>query len=49
MIEAQQRNLNLRPEPNPLMIGHDRGPSMMRAVMERLRRLESGESAASAA
>ena len=36
MIEAQQRNLNLRPEPDPLMIGHDRGPSMMRAVIQRL-------------
>ncbi len=35
MIEAQQKNLNLRPEPNQLMIGHDRGPSLMRAVFER--------------
>ncbi len=32
MIEAQQRNLDLRPEPDPLMIGHDRGPSLMRAA-----------------
>jgi len=49
MIEAQQRNLNLRPEPDPLVIGHDRGPSLMRAVMERLHRQETGASAASAA
>jgi nitrite reductase/ring-hydroxylating ferredoxin subunit len=48
MIEAQQRNLNLRPEPDPLMIGHDRGPSLMRAVMERLFKQEN-EAAVSAA
>jgi nitrite reductase/ring-hydroxylating ferredoxin subunit len=41
MIEAQQRNLNMRPEPEPLMIGHDRGPSMMRAVMEKLAKQEA--------
>jgi vanillate O-demethylase monooxygenase subunit len=40
MIEAQQRNLDLRPEPDPLMIGHDRGPSLMRAVMQKLVSLE---------
>jgi phenylpropionate dioxygenase-like ring-hydroxylating dioxygenase large terminal subunit len=41
MIEAQQRNLDLRPEPDPLMIGHDRGPSLMRAVMQKLVSLET--------
>ena len=46
MIEAQQRNLDLRPEPDPLMIGHDRGPSLMRAVMQTLVSLETGGAAA---
>jgi vanillate O-demethylase monooxygenase subunit len=46
MIEAQHRNLKLRPEPQPLMIGHDRGPSLMRAVMERLMREERDAAAA---
>ena len=45
MIEAQQRNLNLRPEPDPLMIGHDRGPSLMRSVFQRLASLESAAAA----
>jgi vanillate O-demethylase monooxygenase subunit len=40
MIEAQQRNLKLRPEADPLMIGHDRGPSLYRAVVEKLVRQE---------
>jgi vanillate O-demethylase monooxygenase subunit len=47
MIEAQQRNLNLRPEPDPLMIGHDRGPSLMRSVFQRLANLESAHAPAS--
>jgi hypothetical protein len=46
MIEAQQRNLSLRPEPDPLMIGHDRGPSLMRQVIQKL---VSQESAAAGA
>lgn len=46
MIEAQQRNLDLRPEPDPLMIGHDRGPSLMRAVMQKLASLETSGAAA---
>jgi vanillate O-demethylase monooxygenase subunit len=46
MIEAQQRNLNLRPEPHPLIIGHDRGPSLMRAVMERMVKQEATATAA---
>ncbi|HEY4214843.1 MAG TPA: aromatic ring-hydroxylating dioxygenase subunit alpha [Steroidobacteraceae bacterium] len=41
IIEAQQRNLKLRPEPDPLMIGHDRGPSLFRAVMEKLLNAEA--------
>jgi len=41
IIEAQQRNLKLRPEPDSIMIGHDRGPSMFRAVMERLIKAEA--------
>jgi hypothetical protein len=45
MIEAQQRNLDLRPEPDPLMIGHDRGPSLMRAVMQKLVTLETAAAA----
>jgi phenylpropionate dioxygenase-like ring-hydroxylating dioxygenase large terminal subunit len=48
MIEAQQRNLKLRPEPQPLMIGHDRGPSLFRSVVEKLVRQEQ-EAAATAA
>jgi vanillate O-demethylase monooxygenase subunit len=52
IIEAQQRNLKLRPEPDPLMIGHDRGPSLFRSVMEKLIRQEqepvSGREAAPA-
>ena len=36
MIEAQYRNQTLRPEPEPLVIGHDRGPSLMRAVFEKM-------------
>lgn len=44
MIEAQQRNLLLRPEPDPLFIGHDRGPALMRQVMEKLVREEAAES-----
>jgi phenylpropionate dioxygenase-like ring-hydroxylating dioxygenase large terminal subunit len=46
MIEAQQRNLDLRAEPDPLMIGHDRGPSLMRAVMQKLVSLETAGAAA---
>ncbi len=46
MIEAQQRNLDLRPEPDPLMIGHDRGPSLMRAVIQKLVNLETAGAAA---
>jgi phenylpropionate dioxygenase-like ring-hydroxylating dioxygenase large terminal subunit len=42
-IEAQQRNLKLRPEPQPLMIGHDRGPSLMRAVFERMVKQERSD------
>ena len=42
MIEAQQRNLKLRPEPDPLMIGHDRGPSLFRAVIEKMALEEQG-------
>lgn len=40
MIEAQQRNQKLRPEPDPLMIGHDRGPSLYRSVVEKMVRQE---------
>jgi hypothetical protein len=36
IIEAQARNQKLRPEPHPLMIGHDRGPSLLRAVMQKM-------------
>lgn len=42
IIEAQQRNLKLRPEPEPLMIGHDRGPSLMRAIIEKMALEEQG-------
>jgi vanillate O-demethylase monooxygenase subunit len=45
MIEAQQRNLALRPEPDPLMIGHDRGPSLMRSVIQKLVNLETAAGA----
>ena len=45
MIEAQQRNLDLRPQDDPLMIGHDRGPSLMRSVFQRLVSLESAAAA----
>jgi vanillate O-demethylase monooxygenase subunit len=44
IIEAQQRNLKLRPDPDPVVIGHDRGPSLFRAVMERLIKAEAGTS-----
>ena len=47
MIEAQQRNLDLRPQGDPLMIGHDRGPSLMRSVFQRLVSLESDAAAVS--
>jgi phenylpropionate dioxygenase-like ring-hydroxylating dioxygenase large terminal subunit len=40
IIEAQQRNLRLRPEPDPLVIGHDRGPALMRAIIDELARQE---------
>jgi len=40
MIEAQQRNQKRRAEPEPLIIGHDRGPALMRAVFERLAKQE---------
>jgi vanillate O-demethylase monooxygenase subunit len=40
MLEAQQRNLELRSERDPLMIAHDRGPTLMRSVFERLVREE---------
>jgi len=40
MIEAQQRNLKLRPKPDPLVIGHDRGPMLMRSIFESMARLE---------
>ena len=46
IIEAQQRNLDLRPEADPLMIGHDRGPSLMRAVMQKLVSQEAAGAAA---
>ena len=36
MIEAQHRNQLLRPEAQPLIIGHDRGPAMMRAVFDKM-------------
>jgi nitrite reductase/ring-hydroxylating ferredoxin subunit len=42
IIEAQQRNLKLRADPDPLIIGHDRGPSLFRAVMDRLIEAEAG-------
>jgi phenylpropionate dioxygenase-like ring-hydroxylating dioxygenase large terminal subunit len=42
IIEAQQRNLKLRADPDPLIIGHDRGPSLFRAVMDRLIEAETG-------
>jgi vanillate O-demethylase monooxygenase subunit len=45
MIEAQARNLQLRPEPHPLMIGHDRGPSMYRAVVEKMIKQEQAAAA----
>ena len=40
IIEAQQRVRALRPEPEPLVIGHDRGPSIMRSVFEKMLRKE---------
>jgi vanillate O-demethylase monooxygenase subunit len=40
MIEAQQRNLDAGPGSAPLFIGHDRGPAMMRGVIERLIQME---------
>jgi vanillate O-demethylase monooxygenase subunit len=43
MIEAQQRNQKLRPVGEPLIIGHDRGPSLMRAIIEKLARQEQSE------
>jgi len=42
IIEAQQRNWRLRPEPDPLVIGHDRGPALMRSIFEKRLRLEQG-------
>ena len=36
MIEAQARNQKLRPESHQLMIGHDRGPSLMRSIMQKM-------------
>ena len=42
MIEAQQRNWRLRPEVEPLVIGHDRGPALMRSIFDKLLRLEAG-------
>ena len=40
IIEAQQKVRALRPEPEPLVIGHDRGPSLMRSVFEKMLRKE---------
>ena len=42
IIEAQQRNRRLRPEPDPLVIGHDRGPALMRNIFEKLWKQEQG-------
>jgi vanillate O-demethylase monooxygenase subunit len=42
IIEAQQRNWRSRPAPEPLVIGHDRGPALMRGIFEKLLRLEQG-------
>ena len=36
MIEAQQRNHKLRPESHQLIIGHDRGPSLMRSIIQKM-------------
>jgi hypothetical protein len=48
MIEAQQRNLKRRPEPDPLMIGHDRGPSLYRAVVDKMVKQEQEAGTAAA-
>ncbi len=40
IIEAQQRNRKLRPESDPLVIGHDRGPALMRSLFDKLLRQE---------
>ena len=42
MIEAQQRNWRLRPAAEPLVIGHDRGPALMRSIFDKLLRQEQG-------
>jgi len=42
MIEAQQRNLRLRPEAEPLMIAHDRGVTLMRLIFSRLAQEDAG-------
>ena len=42
MIEAQQRNLQRVPPPvRPIIIGHDKGPVLMRRAIERLIRAEA--------
>jgi vanillate O-demethylase monooxygenase subunit len=48
IIEAQQRNQLLRPEADPLNIGHDRGPALFRAAIEKMVKQEQAASAASA-
>jgi phenylpropionate dioxygenase-like ring-hydroxylating dioxygenase large terminal subunit len=48
IIEAQQRNWRLRPEPDPLVIGHDRGPALMRNIFEKLLKQEQGSDPAQA-
>ena len=42
LIEAQQRNWRSRPEADPLVIGHDRGPALMRNIFEKLSKQEQG-------
>lgn len=46
IIEAQQRNWRLRPDAEPLVISHDRGPALMRNVFEKLLRKEQASDAA---
>jgi phenylpropionate dioxygenase-like ring-hydroxylating dioxygenase large terminal subunit len=41
IIEGQQRNLDINHDDSPLIISHDRGPSLMRAIMRRLMDEES--------
>ncbi|MEI7949539.1 MAG: aromatic ring-hydroxylating dioxygenase subunit alpha [Gammaproteobacteria bacterium] len=42
MIEAQQRNIDLHTNAPVLSISHDRGPTLMRKVIERLHAAETG-------